>query len=71
MAGLRIGIFTEWEELHGDATSRDPADRQRHRTAEGRACAVIGRKKAAIPRNASTANFRSPRPEGYRKACAS
>lgn len=63
------GIFTEWEELHGDRHfGDDPAIVSGIARLEGRACAVIGHQKGRDTKERIYRNFGSPRPEGYRKA---
>jgi acetyl-CoA carboxylase carboxyl transferase subunit alpha len=63
------GIFTEWEELHGDRHfSDDPAIVCGIARLDGRACAVIGQQKGRDAKERVLRNFGMPRPEGYRKA---
>jgi len=63
------GIFTEWEELHGDRHfGDDPAIVCGIARLEGRACAVIGHQKGRDTKERIYRNFGSPRPEAYRKA---
>lgn len=63
------GIFTEWEELHGDRHySDDPAILCGVARIDGRACAVIGQQKGRDAKERVYRNFGMPRPEGYRKA---
>jgi len=63
------GIFTEWEELHGDRHfGDDPAIVSGIARLEGRACAVIGTQKGRDTKERIYRNFGSPRSEGYRKA---
>ena len=63
------GIFTEWEELHGDRHfGDDPSIVCGIARLEGRACAVIGHQKGRDTKERIYRNFGSPRPEGYRKA---
>lgn len=63
------GIFTEWEELHGDRHySDDPAIVSGVARLEGRPCVVIGQQKGRDAKERVLRNFGMPRPEGYRKA---
>lgn len=63
------GIFTEWEELHGDRHfSDDPAIVSGVARLDGRACVVIGQQKGRDAKERVYRNFGMPRPEGYRKA---
>ena len=63
------GIFTEWEELHGDRHyADDPAIVSGVARLEGRACVVIGQQKGRDAKERVHRNFGMPRPEGYRKA---
>ena len=63
------GIFTEWEELHGDRHySDDPAIVAGVARLDGRACVVIGQQKGRDAKERVHRNFGMPRPEGYRKA---
>jgi acetyl-CoA carboxylase carboxyl transferase subunit alpha len=63
------GIFTEWEELHGDRHyADDPAIVSGVARLEGRAVVVIGEQKGRDAKERVHRNFGMPRPEGYRKA---
>jgi acetyl-CoA carboxylase carboxyl transferase subunit alpha len=63
------GIFTEWEELHGDRHfADDPAIVSGIARLEGRAVVVIGEQKGRDAKERVYRNFGMPRPEGYRKA---
>jgi len=63
------GIFTEWEELHGDRHyADDPAIVSGVARLDGRACIVIGQQKGRDSKERVHRNFGMPRPEGYRKA---
>lgn len=63
------GIFTEWEELHGDRHfADDPAMVCGVARLEGRAVVVIGEQKGRDAKERVYRNFGMPRPEGYRKA---
>jgi len=63
------GVFTEWEELHGDRHySDDPAIVSGIARLEGRAVVVIGEQKGRDAKERVYRNFGMPRPEGYRKA---
>lgn len=63
------GIFTEWEELHGDRHfADDPAIVSGVARLEGRAVVVIGEQKGRDAKERVYRNFGMPRPEGYRKA---
>ncbi|MDP3295147.1 MAG: acetyl-CoA carboxylase carboxyltransferase subunit alpha [Nevskia sp.] len=63
------GVFTEWEELHGDRHySDDPAMVCGVARLEGRAVVVIGEQKGRDAKERVYRNFGMPRPEGYRKA---
>lgn len=63
------GIFTEWEELHGDRHyADDPAIVCGVARLDGRACVVIGQQKGRDAKERVHRNFGMPRPEGYRKA---
>lgn len=63
------GIFTEWEELHGDRHyADDPAIVSGVARLEGRPCVVIGQQKGRDAKERVLRNFGMPRPEGYRKA---
>ena len=59
------GIFTEWEELHGDRHfADDPAIVSGVARLEGRACVVIGQQKGRDAKERVLRNFGMPRPEG-------
>jgi len=63
------GIFTEFEELHGDRTFADDAAivgglARFH----GESCMVIGHQKGRDTKEKLFRNFGMPKPEGYRKA---
>lgn len=63
------GVFTEWEELHGDRHyADDPAIVSGIARLEGRAVVVIGEQKGRDAKERVYRNFGMPRPEGYRKA---
>lgn len=63
------GIFTEWEELHGDRHyADDPAIVSGVARLDGRAVVVIGEQKGRDAKERVYRNFGMPRPEGYRKA---
>jgi acetyl-CoA carboxylase carboxyl transferase subunit alpha len=63
------GIFTEWEELHGDRHYADDAAIVCGvARLEGRPCVVIGQQKGRDAKERVLRNFGMPRPEGYRKA---
>ena len=63
------GVFTEWEELHGDRHyADDPAIIAGVARLEGRAVVVIGEQKGRDAKERVYRNFGMPRPEGYRKA---
>ena len=63
------GIFTEWEELHGDRHyADDPAIVSGIARLDGRAVVVIGEQKGRDAKERVHRNFGMPRPEGYRKA---
>ncbi len=63
------GMFTEWEELHGDRHyADDPAIVGGIARLEGRPCVVIGQQKGRDTKERTYRNFGMPRPEGYRKA---
>ncbi|MDP3859052.1 MAG: acetyl-CoA carboxylase carboxyl transferase subunit alpha, partial [Stagnimonas sp.] len=58
------GIFTEWEELHGDRHySDDPAIVAGVARLDGRACVVIGQQKGRDAKERVHRNFGMPRPE--------
>ena len=63
------GIFTDFEELHGDrAYADDPAIVGGLARFEGRPVMVIGQQKGRDVKERQYRNFGMPRPEGYRKA---
>jgi len=63
------GLFTEWEELHGDRHyADDPAIVSGVARLDGRAVVVIGEQKGRDAKERVYRNFGMPRPEGYRKA---
>jgi len=63
------GMFTEFEELHGDrAYADDPAIVGGLARLEGQPVMVIGHQKGRDVKERQYRNFGMPRPEGYRKA---
>ena len=63
------GIFTGFEELHGDrAFADDPAIVGGLARFNGDACMVIGHQKGRDTKEKIHRNFGMPKPEGYRKA---
>ena len=63
------GLFTEFEELHGDrAFSDDPAIVGGMARFQGEPVVVIGHQKGRDTKERQYRNFGMPRPEGYRKA---
>lgn len=63
------GMFTEFEELHGDrAYADDPAIVGGLARFEGEPVMVIGHQKGRDVKERQYRNFGMPRPEGYRKA---
>jgi acetyl-CoA carboxylase carboxyl transferase subunit alpha len=63
------GLFTEFEELHGDrAYADDPAIIGGLARFEGQPVMVIGHQKGRDTKEKIYRNFGMPRPEGYRKA---
>ena len=63
------GIFTDFEELHGDrAYADDPAIVGGLARFEGQSVMVIGHQKGRDVKERQYRNFGMPRPEGYRKA---
>jgi acetyl-CoA carboxylase carboxyl transferase subunit alpha len=63
------GLFTEFEELHGDrAFADDPAIVGGLARFQGEAVMVIGHQKGRDTKERQYRNFGMPRPEGYRKA---
>ncbi|HZV97654.1 MAG TPA: acetyl-CoA carboxylase carboxyltransferase subunit alpha [Methylophilaceae bacterium] len=63
------GVFTNFEELHGDrAFADDPAIVAGIARFEGQPVMVIGHQKGRDVKERQYRNFGMPRPEGYRKA---
>jgi acetyl-CoA carboxylase carboxyl transferase subunit alpha len=63
------GLFTDFEELHGDrAFADDPAIVGGLARFEGKPVMVIGHQKGRDVKERQFRNFGMPRPEGYRKA---
>ena len=63
------GIFTDFEELHGDrAFADDPAIVGGLARFEGQSVVVVGHQKGRDTKEKIYRNFGMPRPEGYRKA---
>jgi acetyl-CoA carboxylase carboxyl transferase subunit alpha len=63
------GLFSEFEELHGDRTyADDPAIVGGLARFGGQPCVVIGHQKGRDTKEKIHRNFGMPRPEGYRKA---
>lgn len=63
------GMFTDFEELHGDrAFADDPAIVGGLARFEGKPVMVIGHQKGRDVKERQYRNFGMPRPEGYRKA---
>src|SRR5919202_1559144 len=63
------GLFTGFEELHGDRTfSDDPAIVGGLARFNGESCVVIGHQKGRDTKEKIRRNFGMPKPEGYRKA---
>jgi acetyl-CoA carboxylase carboxyl transferase subunit alpha len=63
------GMFTDFEELHGDrAFADDPAIVGGMARFEGKPVMVIGHQKGRDVKERQFRNFGMPRPEGYRKA---
>lgn len=63
------GVFTDFEELHGDrAYADDPAIVGGLARFEGQPVMVIGHQKGRDVKERQYRNFGMPRPEGYRKA---
>src|SRR3954452_11467098 len=63
------GIFSEFEELHGDRTfADDPAIVGGLARFNGEACMLIGHQKGRDTKEKIRRNFGMPKPEGYRKA---
>src|SRR5690625_2597794 len=63
------GLFTDFEELHGDRAFRDdPAIIGGLARLEGRPMMIIGHQKGRGTKEKLHRNFGMPKPEGYRKA---
>jgi len=63
------GLFTDFEELHGDRSfADDPAIVGGIARLSGDACVVIGHQKGRDTKEKIYRNFGMPRPEGFRKA---
>lgn len=63
------GIFTDFEELHGDRNAaEDAAIVGGMARFNGQSCMVIGHQKGRDTKEKIIRNFGMPRPEGYRKA---
>jgi acetyl-CoA carboxylase carboxyl transferase subunit alpha len=63
------GIFTDWDELHGDRTYKDDAAIVCGiARLDGRPVTVIGQQKGRDAKERVYRNFGMPKPEGYRKA---
>ena len=63
------GLFTDFEELHGDRSfADDPAIVGGLARLNGEACVVIGHQKGRDTKEKIFRNFGMPKPEGYRKA---
>jgi acetyl-CoA carboxylase carboxyl transferase subunit alpha len=63
------GLFTHFEELHGDRTFSDDASIVGGLARfNGGACMVIGHQKGRDTKEKIARNFGMPKPEGYRKA---
>ena len=63
------GLFTDFEELHGDRNfADDPAIVGGLARLNGEACMVIGHQKGRDTKEKIFRNFGMPKPEGYRKA---
>jgi len=63
------GIFTDFEELHGDrAFSDDPAIVGGLARFNGEPCMLLGHQKGRDTKEKIRRNFGMPKPEGYRKA---
>ena len=63
------GVFTDFEELHGDrAYADDAAIVGGLARFNGQSCMVIGHQKGRDTKEKIARNFGMPRPEGYRKA---
>ncbi|HWV89834.1 MAG TPA: acetyl-CoA carboxylase carboxyltransferase subunit alpha, partial [Burkholderiales bacterium] len=63
------GLFTHFEELHGDRTFSDDASIVGGLARfNGTACMVLGHQKGRDTKEKIARNFGMPKPEGYRKA---
>jgi acetyl-CoA carboxylase carboxyl transferase subunit alpha len=63
------GLFTHFEELHGDRTfSDDPSIVGGLARFHGAPCVVLGHQKGRDTKEKIARNFGMPKPEGYRKA---
>jgi acetyl-CoA carboxylase carboxyl transferase subunit alpha len=63
------GLFTDWEELHGDRHFKDdPSIVSGIARLEGRPVLVLGQQKGRDAKERVYRNFGMPMPEGYRKA---
>jgi acetyl-CoA carboxylase carboxyl transferase subunit alpha len=63
------GLFTHFEELHGDRTFSDDASIVGGLARfNGAACMVLGHQKGRDTKEKIARNFGMPKPEGYRKA---
>ncbi|HWM41692.1 MAG TPA: acetyl-CoA carboxylase carboxyltransferase subunit alpha [Burkholderiales bacterium] len=63
------GLFTNFEELHGDRTFSDDASIVGGLARfNGTACMVVGHQKGRDTKEKIARNFGMPKPEGYRKA---
>jgi acetyl-CoA carboxylase carboxyl transferase subunit alpha len=63
------GLFTDWQELHGDRRyADDPAIVAGFARFHGRPVCVIGHQKGRDTKQKIHRNFGMPKPEGYRKA---
>jgi acetyl-CoA carboxylase carboxyl transferase subunit alpha len=63
------GLFTHFEELHGDRTFADDASIVGGLARfNGEACVVVGHQKGRDTKEKIARNFGMPKPEGYRKA---
>ena len=63
------GLFTNFEELHGDRTFSDDASIVGGLARfNGQACVVLGHQKGRDTKEKIARNFGMPKPEGYRKA---
>jgi acetyl-CoA carboxylase carboxyl transferase subunit alpha len=63
------GLFTDWQELHGDRHfGDDPALVCGVARFDNQPCVVVGQQKGRDTKSRSYRNFGMPNPEGYRKA---